>query len=62
MALTLFQQLEDHDNAELSDYERKEQLMEAVMDYNESYGKEYKPEREADRYLRRGFEEQQPDI
>ena len=31
--MTLFKQLEDFDNPELSDYERKEQLMEAVMDY-----------------------------
>lgn len=59
--MTIFQQLEDFDNAELSDYERKEQLMEAVMDYNDSYGTDFDPDKEADRYIRRGFEEQQPD-
>ena len=59
--MTIFKQLEDFDNAELSDYERREQLREAVMDYNDSYGTTFDLDKEADRYLRRGFEEQQPD-
>lgn len=33
--LSLFEFLEDYDNSELSDYERDEQLMEAVDDYND---------------------------
>lgn len=59
--MTLFKQLEDFDNPELSDYERKEQLMEAVMDYNDSYNTDYNPEKQANHYLKGHFEEQQPD-
>ncbi len=34
MLITLMEHLEDHDNLDLSEDERDEQLMEAVQDYN----------------------------
>jgi hypothetical protein len=37
----LFLHMEDFDNAELNDYERKEQLREAVQAFNENNGTEY---------------------
>ena len=41
--LTLYDFLSDYDNWELSTSERKEQLMDAVVDYNERYGTDHNP-------------------
>ena len=41
--MNLYEFMEDFDNAELDDYERDEQLRNAVVDYNEEYGTAYKP-------------------
>lgn len=38
MALLIFEHLEDFDNTELSEYERDEQLREAVRAFNEENG------------------------
>jgi hypothetical protein len=35
--------MEDWDNTELPDYDRDEQLMDAVKEYNEAHGTDYKP-------------------
>ena len=40
-SITLYEFMEDFDNSELSDSERREQLENAVMDYNEHYGTSY---------------------
>ena len=41
--MDLYDFLEDHDNWELSTQERKEQLMDAVVTYNETYGTTHNP-------------------
>lgn len=41
--MTLFEYMEDFDNWDLSTSERKEQLMDAVLDYNEEYGTNHNP-------------------
>lgn len=48
--ITLFDFMEDFDNSELSDYERDEQLLEAVRDYNNEYGTDYTPKTELRNY------------
>jgi hypothetical protein len=45
MTLSLYEFMEDFDNSELSDYERDEQLMEAVKEYNEKNNTSYNPEK-----------------
>jgi hypothetical protein len=42
--ISIYAYMEDFDNAELSDYERDEQLMEAVREYNTTYSSDFKPE------------------
>ena len=44
--------MEDFDNAELSDYERTEQLRESVQEYNEKYCTNYNPDSMVRRYVR----------
>jgi hypothetical protein len=44
MPLTIFEYIEDYDNAELPEYERNEILEEKVVEYNELYNKSYNPE------------------
>lgn len=41
--MKLFEHMEDFDNEELSDFERREQLREAVDDYNGSYETDHDP-------------------
>ena len=41
--LPLYQFMEDFDNWELPTEDRKEQLMDAVVDYNEQHGTNYNP-------------------
>jgi hypothetical protein len=48
--LTLNEWLEDFDNAELSEYERTEQLREAVIEFNEKNGTSYDPDKSVARY------------
>ena len=48
--LTVFEFVEDHDNAELDDYERKEQLRNAVIEYNERNLTDYNPDRTVETY------------
>lgn len=43
MTLSLYEFMEDFDNSELSDYERHEQLMEAVREYNEKNNTQFEP-------------------
>jgi hypothetical protein len=50
MALSVFDFMEDFDNAELSDYERDEQLREAVKEYNEQFHGSYDPYRTLKQY------------
>ena len=50
--LNIYLWMEDFDNAELSDYEREEQLRECVQTYNEQYGTYYMPDSMVKRYLR----------
>ena len=48
--MTLFEYMEDFDNWELSTSMRKEQLMEAVEDFNAEYGTNHDPLLEYMRY------------
>ena len=41
--MTLFEYMEDWDNWELSTSERKEQLMDAVANFNDEYGTDHDP-------------------
>lgn len=50
--MNIYDYLEDFDNSELSEYDREEQLREAVADYNEKYGTSYTPLNMVKRYLR----------
>ena len=50
--LNIYLWLEDFDNSELPEYDREEQLREAVVDYNETYGTNYTPMSMVRRYLR----------
>ena len=42
-SISLYEFMEDFDNSELSEYERREQLENAVADYNEENGTSYNP-------------------
>ena len=48
--ISIFDYMEDWDNAELPDYERDEQLMEAVRDYNEEHGTNHDPQKALIKY------------
>lgn len=48
--MTLFEFMEDFDNAELSEYDRREQLEDSVRDYNEMYGTNHDPSKAYARY------------
>ena len=50
--LNIYLWLEDFDNSELPEYDREEQLREAVVDYNETYSTNYTPMSMVRRYLR----------
>jgi len=43
MTLNIYLWLEDFDDTSLPDYEREEQLREAVIEYNEKFGANYLP-------------------
>jgi hypothetical protein len=45
MNLSVYEFMEDYLNEDLPDYDRGEQLKEAVLEYNEVYGTAYDPER-----------------
>lgn len=59
--ITIYEHLQDFDNEELNEYERREQLIEATRDYNQQNASNYHPERTADKYLRGNFEVQYND-
>jgi hypothetical protein len=44
MNLTVYEFMEDHDNAELNEYDWHEQMREAVLEYNEINDTDYNPE------------------
>lgn len=48
--LTIWEWLEDFDAADLDDYERKEQLRNAVIEYNERNLTDYNPDRTVETY------------
>jgi len=50
MALTVFEFMEDFDNAELNDYDRDEQIRDAVIQYNEENGTSYDPDKTLSAY------------
>jgi len=45
--------MEDFDNVELDDYEWKEQLKEAVIEFNETFNTEYDPDKTLKQYIQR---------
>lgn len=49
--MTVYEFMEDFDNAELDDYEWKEQLKEAVIEYNENYGTDFNPSKIVLKYI-----------
>lgn len=49
--LTIYEFIEDWDNAELSENEWQEQMEEAVQKYNEQYQTNYNPYRTVKQYL-----------
>lgn len=52
MTQQLFDYMEDFDNWELPTQDRREQLMEGVVCYNEEHGTNFDPEREFFNYER----------
>lgn len=50
--MNIYDWLSDFDNSELSDYDREDQLREAVVNYNQEYGTHYIPMSMVRRYLR----------
>ena len=50
--MTLFEYMEDFDNWELSTQERMEQLIDAIVTYNEEHGTNFNPDREFFNYER----------
>ena len=54
--------MEDFDNPELSDYDRDEQLREAVEDYNAEYNTVHDPQRSVILFNRWVKEKYQPDM
>lgn len=51
--LDIWLYLEDFDNAELSEYDWMENMIEKVRDYNEEFGVNYDPKRTVENYLER---------
>lgn len=49
--MSVFEYMEDFDNDELPDYEHREQLREAVQDYNDEYGTAHDPEEKVIQYF-----------
>ncbi len=43
MSISVYEYLSDFDNAELNEEDWREQMLEALENYNEEYGKEYNP-------------------
>lgn len=50
--LNIYLWLEDFDDNSLPEYDREEQLREAVLEYNYKYSTKYKPESTVRQYLR----------
>lgn len=48
--LTVYEYMEDFDNAELNGSDRLEQLRDAVIKYNEEYGTSHDPKRTLSEY------------
>ena len=57
--LTLYEFMQDFDNWELGTSERKEQLMDAVVEYNEQHGTNHNPLAAYFNYERKRREEEQ---
>ncbi len=55
--ISLHHWLEDFDNADLSDYDRKEQLRNAVIAYNQAYKTEHDPDKGVKDYLWEQYKE-----
>ena len=55
----LYEAMEDHDNWGLSTKERKDQLEDAVRNFNEEYGTNYNPEFS---YLKYELERMKPEL
>lgn len=51
MKITVFEYMEDFDNEELNDYDRFEQLYEAVLDFNEEFDTTHDPRKTVERYF-----------
>jgi len=51
--MTVYEFIEDFDNAELDEYEFIEQLREAVVEFNEIHNTDYDPGRTVRQYLSR---------
>jgi hypothetical protein len=51
--LSVYEFIEDHDNAELSTEEWLEQMEDAVVTYNEEYGTDHYPKRTVKIYINR---------
>ena len=51
--MTVYEFIEDFDNAELDEYERMEQMREAVIDFNELHSMDYDPTKTVKQYLSR---------
>lgn len=55
--ITIEQHLYDFDNYDLQEYERLEQLHDAVIEYNEEYGTDHHPVKTVQRYERKKRED-----
>lgn len=51
--LSVYEFIEDHDNAELSHEDWLEQMEDAVVTYNEQYGTDHNPKRTVHIYINR---------
>lgn len=60
--LTVFEYMEDFDNAELDQFERGVQLRSAVLQYNCEYGTEHDPEKTFRNYIRIQIKRQQDEL
>lgn len=62
MTLSVMEYLEDFDNEDLSDYDRTEQLREAVEQYNYEHGTAYSPDAQIKNYHSWKEEKNKPDM
>jgi len=51
--MTVYEFMEDFDNVELDDYEWKEQLRDAVKEFNEEHNTQYDPDKTLTQYIQR---------